>query len=223
MFARHTTPGARVAGPGARVAQNVMMDQGAPAYAPPACAPGVGCVATRGFLGPDAAATVDQTLLPATIPGTSTAVSYTISGTGNAGAGGNFGIIGLVAVGAVTIAAPTYFILSFTPRCAVKALALYVNSLTVTVGVEFTGLFIGKSGANNQQNLLMMTGPVGTGSVSADAFADLNACVPLLDIGQCATPQLPFILVGRIMPLQNAAITSTAHLVRAALVVERCG
>ena len=216
MFDR--TPNARVAG-GGRVGQNASMayaqpTPGGPVWScgtdPANCSAGV----QRTFLGADSVdrATVPGIVMPTQIPGTTTNVS-TAANTGN------FWTIPPIVA---TAATQSYFIGTFTPRCPVKALALYINSLTVTVGVEIIGLFIGMNGAQNNVNLMMMNGQLG-GAIPADAFADLNACVPLLDVDQCATPQCPFILVGRTMLNQNAAVTTTAHIVRASLIVERCG
>lgn len=117
-------------------------------------------------------------------------------------------------------AAGTAFMLTFTPKSPVKAVALFMDPDNA-VNTELCGLFVGAQGAQNLENLFAQNGGSsanGIGYIPASAFEDLNACVPLLEAGP-ANFMCPFILVGRTTSGTNAT-TST---LRASLVVDYTG
>lgn len=108
-------------------------------------------------------------------------------------------------------AAGTAFMLTFSPKCPVKAVALFMDP--DNLATELCALYVGVHGANNVENLFGQSG-ASVGWIPATAFEDMNACVPLLDAGP-ATYMAPFILVGR-----TTASTSATTTIRAALLVD---
>lgn len=109
-------------------------------------------------------------------------------------------------------AAGTAFMLTFTPKATVKAVALYMDPDN-SVNTELCALYVGAQGAQNGDNLFAQNGMT-NGYIPSSAFEDLNACVPLLEAGP-ANFMCPFILVGR-----TTSATATTCTLRAAIIVD---
>jgi len=109
-------------------------------------------------------------------------------------------------------AAGAAFMLTFTPKSPVKAVALFMDPDN-SVNTELCALYVGAQGAQNGDNLFAQNGMT-NGYIPASAFEDLNACVPLLEAGP-ANFMCPFILVGR-----TTSGTATTCTLRASIVVD---
>ena len=108
-------------------------------------------------------------------------------------------------------AAGTAFMLTYTPKCPVKAVALFMDP--DNLATELTALYVGAQGAQNGENLLANNG-ANNGWVPATLAEDSNACMPVLEAGP-ANFMCPFILVGR-----TVSGTNTTQTVRSAMLVE---